>query len=127
MPDVLLFGATGYTGKLTADVLAADGVDFAIAGRNRDKLEDLALRTGKPEIRVVSAADVDALSRALEDVRVLITCVGPFRDLGDTAAEAAVRAGVHYIDSTGEAAFIGKLIDRYGPRATTAGIAMAPA
>ena len=127
MPDVLLFGATGYTGKLTAEALAEEGVDFAIAGRNRSKLEELAGRVGGPEIRVVSAGDVDGLTSASSDARVLITCVGPFIELGDTAAEAAIRAGVHYIDSTGESVFIRRLIERYDDQARAAGIAMAPA
>lgn len=127
MPDVLLFGATGYTGALTAGVLAEEGIDFAIAGRNRTKLEDLAARVGGPDVRVVAAGDVAGLAEAASDVRVLITCVGPFVELGDTAAEAAIRAGVHYIDSTGEAVFIRRLIEDYDARARTAGIAMAPA
>jgi short subunit dehydrogenase-like uncharacterized protein len=127
MPDVLLFGATGYTGKLTAGVLAAEGVDFAIAGRNRSKLEALAERSGGPDIRVVPSGDVGALTEALSDVRVLITCVGPFVELGEVAAEAAIRAGVHYIDSTGESLFVRRLIEGFGARAQDAGIAMAPA
>jgi short subunit dehydrogenase-like uncharacterized protein len=127
MPDVLLFGATGFTGKLTAQALADRGVSFAISGRNRDKLEALAEETGGPEIRVASAGDTEALTEALEGTRVLITCVGPFIELGETAAEAAVKAGVHYIDSTGEQAFVAQLIDKLDDRARRAGIAMAPA
>jgi short subunit dehydrogenase-like uncharacterized protein len=127
MPDVLLFGATGYTGKLTAEVLAEEGVDFVIAGRDGTKLDALAARVGGPDVRIVSAGDVDALTEALSDVKVLITCVGPFVELGDTAAEAAIRAGVHYIDSTGESVFIQRLVEGFDARAREAGIAMAPA
>ena len=127
MADVLLFGATGYTGKLTAQALADEGVDFAIAGRNRSKLEDLAARTGSPEIHVVGAGDVEGLTDALSGARVLITCVGPFIELGETAAEAAVRAKVHYIDSTGESMFIRQLIESFDAPAREAGVAMAPA
>lgn len=127
MPAILLFGATGYTGRLTAAALAERGADFAIAGRDPAKLERLAQSCGGPETRVVSSGDVDALVRALDDVKVLITCVGPFMELGDTAAEAAIRAGVHYIDSTGETPFIERLIERYDTRAKDAGITMAPA
>lgn len=127
MPDILLFGATGYTGRLTTQVLAERGADFAIAGRDRDKLEQLARSNGKPETRVVSVGDIETLTKALEDVKVLVTCVGPFMELGDTAAEAALRAGVHYIDSTGESAFIERLLSVYDRRAREAGITMAPA
>lgn len=127
MPDVLLFGATGYTGSLTAEALGRRGASFAVAGRSPEKLEALAARTGAIDARVAAVGDVDALARALADVKVMITCVGPFEQLGDTAAEAAVRAGVHYIDSTGETSFIDRLVAQYGQRASDAGIVMAPA
>lgn len=126
MPDIVLFGATGYTGKLTAEVLARRGARFAIAGRNRAKLEELAARVGNPETRVARSGDVAGLASAIEDAKVLITCVGPFVELGETAVEAALRARVHYIDSTGEGAFIDRLIAR-DRAARSAGIAMAPA
>lgn len=127
MPDILLFGATGYTGKLTAAALAARGADFAVAGRNREKLARLADETGAADARVVEAGDVEGLTKALEDVKVLVTCVGPFLELGDTAIEAALRAGVHYVDSAGEAPFVEKLIRERDEDALRAGIAMAPA
>jgi short subunit dehydrogenase-like uncharacterized protein len=127
MPDVLLFGATGYTGKITAAALAARGIDFVVAGRNPDKLARLAGATGAAGAAVVEAGDVDGLTKALRDVKVLVTCVGPFLELGDTAVEAALRAGVHYVDSTGEGPFVEKLIRERDEDALRAGIAMAPA
>lgn len=127
MPDVLLFGATGYTGKLTASALAARGADFVVAGRNRDKLERIARETGASGVRVVEAGDVEGLTGALGDVKVLVTCVGPFMELGETAVEAALRAGVHYVDSTGEGPFVEKLIRERDEEALRAGIVIAPA
>lgn len=127
MPDVLLFGATGYTGTLTAHALARRGTTFAIAGRDPAKLERLASETGEPEPRVVSVGDTDALVAALGDVGALITCVGPFKELGATAVEAALRARVHYVDSAGEIDFIGHLIERHDSAARAAGVVMAPA
>ncbi|MDQ3986874.1 MAG: saccharopine dehydrogenase NADP-binding domain-containing protein [Actinomycetota bacterium] len=127
MPDVLLFGATGYTGRLTADALARRGADFAICGRSAEKLEALGDKTGCSDVRIASAGDADALVQALDGVKVLITCVGPFIQLGDTAVEAAIRARVHYVDSTGESEFIADLIARRSDQAKTVGIAMAPA
>lgn len=126
MPDIVLFGATGYTGRLTAHALARRGARFAIAGRNGAKLEQLAAATGGPDIRVADVGDVEKLTSAIEDAKVLITCVGPFVELGGAAVEAALRARVHYIDSTGEGAFIERLIAR-DTSARSAGIAMAPA
>lgn len=127
MPDILLFGATGYTGRLTAHALARRGADFAIAGRNRSKLEKLASETDGPEIRVAAVGDTDALVDALDGVKTMITCVGPFLHLGDTAVEAALEAKCHYIDSTGEGPFIDSLVREQDARARAAGIAMAPA
>lgn len=127
MPDVLLFGATGYTGKITAHALARRGVDFAVAGRNPEKLEKLAGETGAADARVVQAGDVAGLTAALSDVKVLVTCVGPFLQLGETAVEAALRAGVHYVDSCGEGPFVEALIRDRHEQALRAGIAMAPA
>ena len=127
MPDVLLFGATGYTGSLTAEALGRRGADFVVAGRSKDKLERLAARTGASDTRVAAVGDVDALTEALSDVKAIVTCVGPFQQLGDTAAEAAVRARVHYVDSTGESSFIRHLVASYDARAVEAGIVMAPA
>lgn len=127
MARVVLFGATGYTGRLTARALHARGIDFAIAGRNRSRLEALAGETGDPEIHVSGVDDVGALTRAVEGSRVLISCVGPFVDLGDAAVEAALGAGVHYIDSTDEGDFIARLLARFDDRARAAGITLAPA
>jgi short subunit dehydrogenase-like uncharacterized protein len=126
MPDILLFGATGYTGRLTAHALADRDANFAIAGRNRAKLESLARETKDPEIRVASVGDTDSLVEALDGARVLISCVGPFSELGSTAVDAALRAGVHYLDSTGEGGFIDDLFERDAD-ARAAGIAMVPA
>ena len=125
MPDILLFGATGYTGRLTAEALARKGANFAIAGRNKAKCYALADETDGPEVRLASVGDVDSLVDALEDVKVLITCVGPFLELGHTAVEAALRAKVHYVDSTGEGTFVAKLLER-DAEARDAGIVMAP-
>lgn len=127
MPDVLLFGATGYTGRLTAAALARRNADFAIAGRDRASLEAVARDTGDPEVRIAEVGNVPALVDAIKDVKALITCVGPFHELGATAVEAALQAGVHYIDSTGEGDFIEALIRDRDADARAAGIAMAPA
>lgn len=127
MPDVLLFGATGYTGSLTAEALGRRGASFVVAGRDRAKLEALAERTGAADVRVAEVGDVDALTTALGDVGAMITCVGPFMDLGRTAVEAALRAGTHYVDSTGELGFIDLLLERYDADAKRAGLVLAPA
>jgi short subunit dehydrogenase-like uncharacterized protein len=127
MPDIVLFGATGYTGRLTAQALQKRQAKFIVAGRDPRKLETLAQNTDAADIAVVSVGDVEGLAKTLSSARVLVTCVGPFVELGWTAVEAALRAGVHYVDSTGEGAFIGRLIAEKDRVARSAGIAMAPA
>jgi short subunit dehydrogenase-like uncharacterized protein len=126
MPDVLLFGATGYTGRLTARALARRGASFAVAGRNKTKVEAIAREVGAADARIADAGDLDALRRAVADCRVLLTCVGPFVRYGNGAVRAALAEGVHYIDSTGEGAFIRSLLEQDGA-ARERGIAMAPA
>lgn len=126
MADILLYGATGYTGRLVARALLDRGADFVIAGRDVEKLETLAATVGHPDVYVIPSGDTGALVKALAGSKVLITCVGPFLALGDTAVEAAFEAGVHYIDSTGEGPFIERLIT-HDARAREAGIALAPA
>lgn len=127
MADILLFGATGYTGRLTARALFDRGASFAIAGRNRGKLEALAAGVGDPEIHIADSADETALVRALSGCKVLVTCVGPFMIHGKTAVHAALEAKVHYIDSTGEGPFIAQLIEHHHDDAVSAGISLAPA
>jgi short subunit dehydrogenase-like uncharacterized protein len=127
MPDVLLFGATGYTGRLTAHALAARGADFIVAGRNREQLENLASETGASGVAIAQVGDVPALAQAALDVRVILSCVGPFMSLGHTAAEAAIQARVNYLDCTGEGEFIAALIDRCDSPARAVRIGMAPA
>jgi short subunit dehydrogenase-like uncharacterized protein len=127
MPDVLLFGATGYTGRLVASALFRRGVDFAIAGRDPDELARISSSIGGVETRRADASDVRSLVAALEGCRVLATTVGPFAARGEAAVEAALRSSVHYIDSCGEGAFIQALIDRYSERARRAGLVIAPA
>ena len=126
---MLLFGATGFTGKLAAKALSSRGISFVVAGRDRSKLEEVAEGCDAAGISVVPA-DATRLREAIEDMggfKVLLTCVGPFHRLGDAAAEAAVGTRTNYIDSTGEQHFIGRLLERYDERAKQAGIAMAPA
>ena len=127
MPDIVLFGATGYTGRLTAEALQKRQAKFLICGRDPRKLDALAQKTDATDIAVAEVGDVNSLTKAIEGARVLITCVGPFVDLGWTAVEAALRAGVHYVDSTGEGTFIGQLIAEKDRLAKAGGIAMAPA
>jgi short subunit dehydrogenase-like uncharacterized protein len=121
---VVLFGATGYTGRLVAEAMVERGMKPVLAARGRDRLEALAAELGGLETAVADVADPPSVSALVERGDVLLTTVGPFARWGTPAAAAASAAGAHYIDSTGEPAFIREVFERYGPAAERAGSAM---
>ena len=112
----VLFGATGYTGRLVAEAMAERGMKPVLAARSRDKLEALAEELGGGlETAVADVSDPPSVSALVESGDVLVTTVGPFARWGGPAAAAATTAGAHYLDSTGEPAFIREVFERYGP------------
>jgi short subunit dehydrogenase-like uncharacterized protein len=120
---IVLFGATGYTGRLTAEALVRLRATPVLAARNANRLAALASELGLEH----AVADVDRPESVKDLVGrgdVLITTVGPFKRWGATAAEAAISQGAHYIDSTGEPPFIREVFERYGPAAARAGSGM---
>jgi short subunit dehydrogenase-like uncharacterized protein len=125
---IVLYGATGYTGRLVTAELVRRGLEFRLAGRNRDKLERLAASTGAgSEIRVASVGDPGSLGAMLEGAHVLINCAGPFSLAGDPVVAAAIAAGTHYLDSTGEQSFMRSVFERHGPEAERRGVALVTA
>lgn len=115
---IVLFGATGYTGELAARELITLGARPALAGRSLDRLAPLADELGGLDVVEADAADPDGtILAALEPQDVLLTTVGPFRLLGEPAVRAAVNAGAHYVDSTGESPFIRRVFEEFGPQA----------
>ena len=122
---IVLFGATGYTGTLTAEQLAAQRIPAVLAARNRARLDGLARRLdGDFTVATADVADASSVAALLKPGDVMLTTVGPFARLGDVAAQAAVDAGAHYIDSTGEPMFIRRLFEHFGPAAEAAGVTM---
>jgi short subunit dehydrogenase-like uncharacterized protein len=117
--DLALFGATGFTGGLTADYLAANapsGLRWALVGRNRAKLEAVAARLAAagpeapvPDLIVADAADPEALARVAESTRVVITTVGPYALYGEPLVAACATAGTDYVDLTGEPEFVDQM------------------
>jgi short subunit dehydrogenase-like uncharacterized protein len=117
--DVVLFGATGFTGGLTADYLSANapaGLRWALVGRNRTKLEAAAARlaAANPEAPVpglleADAADPRALARVAGSTRVVITTVGPYALYGAPLVAACAAAGTDYVDLTGEPEFVDQM------------------
>jgi short subunit dehydrogenase-like uncharacterized protein len=121
----VLFGATGYTGRLVAEAMAERGMKPVLAARSRDKLEALAEELGGGlETAVADVSDPPSVAALVESGDVLVTTVGPFSRWGGPAAAAATTAGAHYLDSTGEPGFIREVFERYGPAAERSGGAM---
>ena len=126
---VVLFGATGYTGRLAAEAMTRAGMAPVLAGRSPEALVDLvgdlapfAPIDRPPTWQYADAADPDsvrALVTSPEDV--LVSTVGPFTRLGRPALEAAIDAGCGYVDSTGEPPFIRAVFEQDGPRAQRTG------
>ncbi len=127
--DLVLLGATGFTGGLVAEHLARRLADtdtsWAIAGRNQAKLTALAERLpGEVGTEVVDVGDLVGLLELAERTRVIATTVGPFARHGELVAQACVRAGTHYADITGEPAFVDLLRARYDADARRRGVAL---
>jgi short subunit dehydrogenase-like uncharacterized protein len=114
---VVLFGATGYTGRLTAEALAAAGSRPVLAGRDRDRLEALAGRLGDLPVAEADTARPDSVRALVGPGDVLVSTVGPFLVRGEPAVRAAVDAGAAYLDATGEPPFLRRVFEEHGPRA----------
>lgn len=119
---VAVLGATGYTGRLVCARARELGLPLRLVGRRRDALERLAAEG--EEVRVADACDPDALVAALDGAGALVSLAGPFLDVGLGPVEAAVRAGVHYLDSSGEQPFAWHVYSRFGESARERGVAL---
>ncbi len=133
--EVLLWGATGFTGRLAAEWLAAHyaGDRIALGGRSQEKLERLReelvaidTRCAAWPIRIADAFDVPALDRIVPEARVVAAMAGPFSRVGHEVAAACARHGTDYCDITGEVPFARELIDRNHARAKTSGARLVP-
>jgi short subunit dehydrogenase-like uncharacterized protein len=129
--DLVLFGATGFTGGLVADYLAAHvpaGAHWALAGRSAEKLQAVRdrLAAGRPELKelpllIADAADRESLRELAGQTRVVITTVGPYLHYGEPLVAACAEAGCDYVDLTGEPEFVDSMYLRYHARAVETG------
>jgi short subunit dehydrogenase-like uncharacterized protein len=123
---IVVFGATGFTGRLTAERLAAQGAQPVLAGRSEASVRTLAEALGT-EWRVADARRQNSVYALLEPGDVLLSTVGPFGRLGEPVVRAATGAKAIYLDSTGEPSFIRRVFEELGPPAQRAGAALLPA
>lgn len=126
--DLLLFGATGFVGQLTAQHLAEHappGVRIALAGRSSAKLEtvrsSLGARAQSWDLLVADAADTDRLAELAAATKVVVTTVGPYAKFGMPLVAACAAAGTHYADLTGEVLFVRRSADAFHEEALRSG------
>src|SRR6266540_2109942 len=117
-----ILGATGYTGRLVVDEARRAGLPLRLVGRRREALEELA-RDGE-EIRVADAGDGASLRSAFEGAFAVASLAGPFLEVGYEPVAAAIDAGAHYLDITGEQEFTRRVYADFGPRAAERGLVL---
>jgi short subunit dehydrogenase-like uncharacterized protein len=129
--DIVVFGATGFTGELTAEYLARKapaGTRGALAGRNLEKLKAVRSRVAEvnhavAELPLLQAdvGDAESIKRVAESARVVITTVGPYINYGEPLVAACAAAGTDYVDLTGEPEFVDLMWLRYHDQAVASG------
>lgn len=128
--DIIIQGATGFTGTLVAEYLlrqygVGGDLRWALAGRNEEKLRDvrqgLGSSAGELDLIVADSFDKTALQSLSERTHVVLTTVGPYALYGSDLVEACVNAGTHYCDLAGEVQWIRKMIDAHHERAKETG------
>jgi short subunit dehydrogenase-like uncharacterized protein len=126
--DIVVFGATGFTGALTAEYLAGhapEGTRCALAGRSREKLEQVRRRLGPGAsdvpVLLADVGDPDSLKAMAEATKVVISTVGPYIRYGEPVVAACAAAGTDYVDLTGEPEFVDRMWLGYQTRAVETG------
>ncbi len=129
--DIVLFGATGFTGTLTAEYLAANAPNacrWAIAGRNKEKLEKLREQLAELnpacadlELLTADVTDPDSLRAIAARTRVVVTTVGPYLNYGEPLVAACAEEGTDYLDLTGEPEFVDRMFLGYHEKAHETG------
>ncbi len=128
--DVVIFGATGFTGQLVAEYFQqayAENPDvrFALAGRNKQKLVRISEELGiSVPLLVADGDDKDALDALAKKARVVITTVGPYQLYGEKLLAACVDNGTGYVDLCGEPAWMHDMIAKYEEKAKASGAAI---
>jgi short subunit dehydrogenase-like uncharacterized protein len=128
---VIVYGASGYTGMLIIDWLIDQGIPFTAIGRDADRIKsnmsERVVRLESAEYEIVECEhDATALAAAFAGGKVVCNTVGPFVNLGLTGVEAALRAGCHYLDTTGEQGYVLDVREQFGAEFAKANLVCAP-
>jgi short subunit dehydrogenase-like uncharacterized protein len=121
MSDLLIYGATGYTGSLIAREAVRRGLRPVLAGRSAEKLGPLAGELGL-EHRAFALDVPDAIAAGLRGVRAVLNCAGPFGHTAGPLADGCLNARAHYLDITGEAGVIEALAGRAADARAAGGV-----
>ncbi|GAA5136676.1 saccharopine dehydrogenase family protein [Alloalcanivorax gelatiniphagus] len=125
--DLIVYGASGFTGRLVAEYLDqtyGGDLNWALAGRNAEKLAAVRAEMGISDNVPVLTADADqpdTLKALAERTRLVLTTVGPYQLYGEPLVKACAEAGTDYVDLCGEPAWMRQMIDRYGDTAKQSG------
>jgi short subunit dehydrogenase-like uncharacterized protein len=126
---IAVHGASGFTGGLTVAELCRRGIEPVLVGRDAERLRKAAAGAGAAgaEVRVAGLDDPDGLAAAFGGCAAVVNCAGPFTLLGEPVVRAALAAGVHYVDTTGERGYAEHILGTYGEAAARAGVTVVPA
>ncbi len=124
--DIIVYGATGFTGRLVAEYLTAHsgGARWAMAGRSADKLAEIRELVGAPAdtaLIVADASDEASLAAMVARTKVVLTTVGPYQLYGNELVAACAQGGTDYVDLCGEPAWMRHMIDAHAETAKASG------
>ena len=121
--DIIVWGATGFTGKLVTRYMETNysqgNLKWAVAGRNKSKLNSLGL--SEENILIANSDDQDSIDQLVQKGRVILTAVGPYARYGSGLVQACAKYGTHYCDLTGEVYWMRKMIEEYESVAKNSG------
>ncbi|MFC8126864.1 saccharopine dehydrogenase family protein [Streptomyces sp. NPDC057302] len=123
---VAVVGASGHTGRFVVAELLRRGAKPLLVGRDRGRLDALRGLAPDAPVRVASTEDAASLDRALDGAVAVVNCAGPFLATSFPVVDAALRAGIPYLDVAAEQGVTAALFDTYGERAREAGVVVAP-
>jgi short subunit dehydrogenase-like uncharacterized protein len=124
MSKLMIYGASGYTGRMAAEHARASNLSLVLAGRSHGPLARLGEKLNA-DYRVFDLLEKDAIDSALTDVSVLLNCAGPYMDTAEPLMRAAIRAGVHYLDIAAELDSY-RLAEKLDDEAQAAGVMLLP-
>ena len=127
--EIVLYGATGFTGQLCAKYFMNNYPDlnWAIAGRDKEKLELLKSDINfSGDVLIADGQDLEALNALAEQTKVVLSTAGPFARYGSLLVQACVEQGAHYTDITGENHWVRDMIDQHHEKAASKGVRIIP-